>query len=189
MGRMIALETRYEVRTHVVSSTVAERLPAMCGSATLTTVVSSTSMNVPSMTATATIQGLITGGVLFDSAINSFYLVRAGSCSRRNRRFSLRHADKSSCLQNLQSLLLIGVDGWNHGHAGAKAMFRILTFIQNDLHRDPLHHFHVVAGRVIGGQQAEPTTCGAADGIDVTLQSMSVGIDVDILPAGRDACP
>ena len=58
IGRTIALATRYDVSTHVDSSIVAERLPAMCGSDTLTTVVSSTSMNVANMTAIATIQGL-----------------------------------------------------------------------------------------------------------------------------------
>ena len=57
-GSTIALATRYDVRTHVDSSMVADRLPAMCGSDTLTTVVSSTSMNVANMTAIATIQGL-----------------------------------------------------------------------------------------------------------------------------------
>ena len=39
----------------------AERLPAMCGRLTLTTVVSSTYMNVPNMTAIATIHGLMCG--------------------------------------------------------------------------------------------------------------------------------
>src|SRR5512140_3108045 len=58
MGRMMAFETRYDVRTHVDSSTVAERLPAMCGSATLATLVSSTSMQVASMTVMAMIHGL-----------------------------------------------------------------------------------------------------------------------------------
>ena len=58
MGRMMAFDTRYEVTTQVPSSTVAPILPAMCGTDTLTTVVSSTSMNVASMTAMVTIQGL-----------------------------------------------------------------------------------------------------------------------------------
>ena len=58
IGRMIALATRYEVRTHVASSMLADRLPAMWGSDTLTTVVSSTSMNVANITAMATIHGL-----------------------------------------------------------------------------------------------------------------------------------
>ena len=57
-GSTIAFATRYDVSTHVDSSIDADRLPAMCGSDTLTTVVSSTSMNVANMTAIATIHGL-----------------------------------------------------------------------------------------------------------------------------------
>src|ERR671922_2041699 len=59
MGRMMALATRYEVKVQVASSVVAERLPAICGSETLTTVVSSTSMKVLDMTAIAISQGLM----------------------------------------------------------------------------------------------------------------------------------
>src|SRR5262245_48265566 len=58
IGRMMALATRYDVNAHVASSVVADMLLAMCGSDTLTTVVSSTSMKVANMTAMATIQGL-----------------------------------------------------------------------------------------------------------------------------------
>ena len=65
MGRMIALATRYEVSVQVASSLLAERLPAMCGSETLTTVVSSTSMKVLDMTAMAISQGLISRCSLF----------------------------------------------------------------------------------------------------------------------------
>src|ERR1700756_3606540 len=60
-GRTMALETRYEVRTHVLSSCPAERLPAMWGSATLAMLVSSTSMKVASVTASAMIHGLTAG--------------------------------------------------------------------------------------------------------------------------------
>ena len=59
IGSMIALATRYEVRAQVASSMVAERLPAMWGSDTLTTVVSRTSMKVANITATAMIHGLM----------------------------------------------------------------------------------------------------------------------------------
>src|SRR3954468_454575 len=59
MGKMIAFATRYDVNAQVASSGVAERLPAMCGSETLTTVVSSTSMKVLIITAEATSHGLI----------------------------------------------------------------------------------------------------------------------------------
>src|SRR5215469_3997259 len=52
IGRTTAFETRYEVTTHVSSSTLAARLPAMCGMETLTTVVSSSSMKVASITET-----------------------------------------------------------------------------------------------------------------------------------------
>src|SRR5512133_3333086 len=63
IGTMIAFETRQEDSTHVASSTLAERLPAMCGSATLATEVSSTSMNVASITVSAMIHGLMAGRV------------------------------------------------------------------------------------------------------------------------------
>src|SRR2546425_8880445 len=55
---MMALATRYDVSAQVDSSIVADRLPAMCGSETFTTVVSSTSMKVANITAMAMIQGL-----------------------------------------------------------------------------------------------------------------------------------
>ena len=47
------------MRTQVASSMLAERLPAMCCRDTLTTVVSSTSMKVPNITAMAMIHGLM----------------------------------------------------------------------------------------------------------------------------------
>src|SRR2546425_10052917 len=69
MGRTIAFATRYEVSAHVASSGVAERLPAMCGNDTFTTVVSRTSMNVANITEMTMIQGLIGGTDVFCSVI------------------------------------------------------------------------------------------------------------------------
>src|SRR5579871_100283 len=66
IGRTIALATRYDVSAHVASSAVAERSPAICGSDTFTTVVSSTSMNVAAITAVAMSQGLMCGTSWFD---------------------------------------------------------------------------------------------------------------------------
>src|SRR6185437_5357623 len=60
-GRTIALATRYDVTVQVASSTEADRLPAIWGSDTLTTVVSSTSMKVLDITAIAISQGLMSG--------------------------------------------------------------------------------------------------------------------------------
>ncbi len=58
IGSTTAFATRYDVSAQVASSTVADRLPAMCGSDTFTTVVSSTSMNVANITEIAMIHGL-----------------------------------------------------------------------------------------------------------------------------------
>ncbi len=55
------LATRYVVSAQALSSLLTDRLPAMCGSDTLTMVVSSTSMNAPSVTATAISQGFARG--------------------------------------------------------------------------------------------------------------------------------
>src|SRR6202050_2535953 len=57
----MAFETRYDVNIHVLSSVPVERLPAMCGSATLAMLVSSTSINVASVTVRAMIHGLTAG--------------------------------------------------------------------------------------------------------------------------------
>src|ERR1700688_2031211 len=61
IGRMMAFETRYEVRTQVLWSLLAPRLPAMYGRATLAMLVSRTSMNAASATTTAISQGLYLG--------------------------------------------------------------------------------------------------------------------------------
>ena len=58
-GRMIAFDTRYDVSTHVLSSVLAPRSPAMCGRATLAVLVSSTSINAASETTTAISHGFI----------------------------------------------------------------------------------------------------------------------------------
>src|SRR6266436_6799974 len=60
-GRMIALDTRYDVSTHVLSSLLAPRSPAICGSATFAMLVSRTSMNAARETTTAINQGFIAG--------------------------------------------------------------------------------------------------------------------------------
>src|SRR5713101_8927922 len=52
---MIPAATRYDVTTHAISSTLAEKLPCICGSETLTIELSRTSSTVPSMTENAII--------------------------------------------------------------------------------------------------------------------------------------
>src|SRR5271157_853794 len=75
MGRMMALATRYEVSAQAASSTLAERLPAMCGRDTLTTVVSSTSMKVANITAVAMIHGLTWGWGASEDGIRVYVLM------------------------------------------------------------------------------------------------------------------
>src|SRR5260370_32263795 len=52
---MIPAATRYDVTTHAISSTLAEKLPCICGSETLTIELSRTSSTVPSITENAII--------------------------------------------------------------------------------------------------------------------------------------
>src|SRR5271166_4324183 len=59
MGSTMALATRYEVSTQVLSSMLTERSPAMCGKETLAMLVSSTSMNVAMVTTRAMAQGFL----------------------------------------------------------------------------------------------------------------------------------
>src|SRR5215471_19378926 len=61
IGSTMAFETRYDVNTQVLSSLLAPRSPARCGSATLAMLVSKTSMNAAMATTTAMIQGLYFG--------------------------------------------------------------------------------------------------------------------------------
>ena len=58
IGSTMAFETRYDVNTQVLSSLLAPRSPARCGSATLAMLVSRTSMNAAIATTTAIAQGL-----------------------------------------------------------------------------------------------------------------------------------
>jgi hypothetical protein len=61
IGSTTALDTRYAVSTHVLSSWLAPRLPAICGNATLAMEVSSTSMNAANATVAAMAHGLARG--------------------------------------------------------------------------------------------------------------------------------
>src|SRR5579863_6166051 len=58
MGRTMALETRYDVSTQVLSSLLEPRPPAMYGKATLAMLVSSTSIKAAIATTTPMSQGL-----------------------------------------------------------------------------------------------------------------------------------
>ena len=63
-GRITALAARNDVRTQVISSSEAERLPCMWGSATLVTLVSRTCIDATSMTAMVTSQRRAAGSAM-----------------------------------------------------------------------------------------------------------------------------
>src|ERR1700683_1489566 len=61
IGKTMALATRYEVRTQVLWSALAPRLPAMGGSATFAIEVSSTSIKAARATVAAMSHGFVLG--------------------------------------------------------------------------------------------------------------------------------
>ena len=121
----------------------------MCGSATLAMEVSSTSMNVASVTVSAMIQGLTAD-------------------ARRRRRSMVAVA---ALISNPD----LGLDR----HAGTQLVILVCTGFEDDLHRNALHDFHVVAGGVFRRQQAEARAAGAGDAVDLAVVGSAVGVDVD----------
>ena len=86
-GVMIAAATMYEVSTHDIWSCVAERLPCMCGSATLAIVLSSACMIEASITdsvirprcgTSRAMPGIVAAAALIDSRLQ----IRAGQAHR-----------------------------------------------------------------------------------------------------------
>src|SRR5579862_1080414 len=116
----------------------------MCGRATLATLVSSTSMNVASMTVPAITHGFM---------------------SERSRTPSVKTCD----VMRVPSALL-GVDGGVDVHAWAQGFVAARNRIEHDLDWDSLHYFHVVPGGVLRRQQAHARTGSAGDGIHVTRE-------------------
>src|SRR5262245_5311720 len=66
IGRTMAFDTRYDVSTHVLSSLLTPRLPAMYGSATVAMLVSRTSMKAARATTTAINHGFVGVGDLLN---------------------------------------------------------------------------------------------------------------------------
>src|SRR4051812_7056566 len=134
MGRMIAFATRYDVSAQVASSIVDDRLPAMCGSDTFTTVVSSTSMNVANITEVAISHGLIGWG---ESVIRNCRIAGLQDCRivERDQRCRKDFNNPSVILQSCNSAILqfsSGVYRRDHGHSGAQQVLRILACFERD---------------------------------------------------------
>src|SRR3982074_3353328 len=100
----------------------------MCGKATLAMEVSSTSMKVASVTATAIIQGLIAG--------------RQASALSRVPAAALISLPSSA-------LSLANPDLGDDRHTGAQLAIIVLSRIEHDFDWNALHNLHVVSGRIL----------------------------------------
>src|ERR1700719_4857032 len=121
MGRMMAFETRYEVRTQVLWSLLAPRLPAMYGRATLAMLVSSTSMKAANATTTAISQGLYLGRQTSWSSVIAAELIL-----RNSSQVHVRH----------------------HVHARSKPAILVLARIKHDFYRNSLDNLDVISGGI-----------------------------------------
>src|SRR5258708_7679531 len=118
----------------------------MCGSATFAMEVSSTSMNVASVTVTAITQGLIVpDGIL--SLARILFRIALGSQS-------LLVLRTTALFVSLNSFLICNYRRI-HVHSWPQHRFLLRGRIQHDLHRYPLHHLHVISRRVFRRQQAK----------------------------------
>src|ERR1700733_8187149 len=94
-GNTIALETRYDVSTHVLSSTPADKFPAMCGRDTFATLVSNTSMNVAAITVMAINQGFTCGTETGRAAYSAVAAIDVYTRFSGGRSFSPGNMDQS----------------------------------------------------------------------------------------------
>src|SRR6202795_5156507 len=156
----------------------------MCGSATLAMLVSSTSMNVASVTVSAMIHGLTAGRhsaapfMVIDAApilnLNPCFDLRAATCDLRanTNRFASKLAARSSQLFKPHLR--------HHRHPRTQFMPLVLARLEHDLHRYALHDLDVVAGGVFGRQQAEARSTGAGDRIDMPFVGLASRLDRDL---------
>src|SRR5712671_1633006 len=59
-------------------------------------------------------------------------------------------------------------------------MIRVLIFIKTDADWDALHHFYVVAGSVLGGQQTEPGPGCATNRFNLAIKFPAVSVNFDL---------
>src|SRR5258705_5756976 len=127
-------------------------LPAICCSETLAMEMSSTSMNAASATTGAMIQRVGWPGSAGRVRVSPVTLIAGLASVLAGRRRGAR------------------VDRRDDGHPEAQHMGRIDRPLEDDLHRYPLHHLDVVAGGILGGQQAEAGAGAPHDAVDAPLE-------------------
>src|SRR5256885_8999480 len=169
-GSTIAFDTRYDVSTQVDSSAPADKFPAICGSATFAMDVSSTSMNVASVTVTAITQGLIVpSGILSLVRILSRIASNLWPCAVSTY-YRSNPYPYSTLIRNHRRI---------HVHPRPQDGLLRRNRVQHDLHGDPLHDFHVISRRVLRRQQAQHGTRCPRNRIHSSAESLSVRIHLD----------
>src|SRR5580700_3059197 len=171
----------------------------MCGSATLAIDVSSTSMNVASVTVTAITHGLIDPSGILSLASNlcliarsisfAYALLGVASLYRLLRmtaqltffitlhRESLCRSIRCPNSRGVSSSALLRNDRRVHIHPRPQHRFVGRNWIQHDLHWYPLHHFHVVPRRVFRRQQTEHSARRPRNRIHMPAERHSIRID------------
>src|SRR5262249_41145229 len=156
---------------HVASSIDTDKLPAMWGRETLTTVVSSTSMKVANITETAMSQGLIwrmsdeaaaaesgdlvIGGIAsagvamtvpqLQASINLDQQLRPTTSITRSPDHSITRSPDHEITQ----FRLLRIYRRYYRHPWPQLLIGILSRIEDDFHGDALHDLDEVSGRVL----------------------------------------
>src|SRR4029077_9014109 len=146
----------------------------MYGSDTFATEVSSTSMIVASMIEIAISHGLTLGFHSLGSgaAVSALILPlpyppdpqrrpnNNAKCENDRDARHLEHDTGSITYSHTR----------NDRHARAKHALHLLLFIEHDLDRDPLHHFHIVARGIFRRQQTERRPAAGLNAVNASLQ-------------------
>src|SRR5208282_3491375 len=63
------------------------------------------------------------------------------------------------------------------GHAGAERQLGVWDGVEENLHRDALHHFNEIAGRIFRREDSETGASGGLKAVDVAVE-VAAGISV-----------
>src|SRR6266850_7087223 len=152
MGRTITFATMYPVETHAIWSSVAPRFPIMCGIATFTMLVSSSSSTEAS-----------------DTVMAIRYL-------KRYRSGAAADSGKAAAV-----ICLVRFNGRDDAHPRPQHVREIHGAVQVNPDRDPLDHLGEVARGVVGRQQRELRARRRRQTLDVTAEMHArVGVHRDI---------
>src|SRR5262245_34469956 len=177
--------------THSLSVTAAARPPAMYRSATLAMVVSSTSMKVGMITATATNQGLIARRRTVGGARVTLLMRRAPSRSGRgghllSKRLRLQLPAFSGDVLLDERFLVVDVRGYRQADEQGVLVGLVVVRIEIDPDRQALDDLHEIAGGVLRRQQGESLTGPHGEAADVTLEltapAVLVHLEAHVLP-------